>query len=108
MSYLPCDGRCGFRCWYWDAVQLVIFCGCRWVTGVGVIVGGGRSGQVGASRMCRGVAGVGCIVGMRDVVCVGRGGGCRGVTGVGVFDGSSVRRSCIGCGGGMRLGKMGW
>jgi hypothetical protein len=27
---------------------------------------------------------------------------------VGVFDESGVRRNCIGCGGGMRLGQMGW
>jgi hypothetical protein len=31
----------GFGVGIGDAVQLVIFCGCRWVTGVGVIVGGG-------------------------------------------------------------------
>ena len=67
----------GFVDGVWDAVRWVIFCGCRWVTSVGVIVGWGRSSQVGADRICRGVAGVGCIVGMRDVVRVGRGGGCR-------------------------------
>jgi hypothetical protein len=59
----------------WDAVQLVIICGCRWVINVGVIVGGGLSGQVRASRMCRGVAGVGCIVGIWDAVYVSRSGG---------------------------------
>ena len=89
----------GFFVGIWDAVQLVMFCGCRWVTGVGVIVGGGRSSQVGANRMCRGVAGVGCIVGIRDVVCVGRRGCCRGVTEVGVFEGGGCMVSCIGCGG---------
>ena len=67
------------------------------MTGVGVIVGWGRSSQVGADRVCRGVAGVGCIVGMRDVVCVGRSGGCRGVTDVGVFEGGGCVVSCIGC-----------
>ena len=87
----------GFGVGIGDAVQLVIFCGCRWVTSVGVIVGGGRSSQVGASRMCRGVAGVGCIVGIRDVVCEGRSGGCRGVTDVGVFEGGGCVVSCIGC-----------
>ena len=88
----------GFVDGVWDAVQWVIFCGCRWVTSVGVIVGGGRSSRVGVSRMCRGVAGVGCIVGMQDVVCVGRGGGCRGVTDVGVIGGGGRVRDCVGCG----------
>ena len=68
------------------------------MTGVGVIVGWGRSSQVGADRIRRGVAGVGCIVGMRDVVCVGRGGGCRGVTDVGVIGGGGRVRDCVGCG----------
>ena len=81
----------------WDAVRWVIFCGCRWVTSVGVIVGWGRSSQVGADRICRGVAGV-SIVGMQDVVCVGRGGGCRGVTDVGVIGGGGRVRDCVGCG----------
>ena len=88
----------GFVVGIGDAVQWVIFCGCRWVIDVGVIVGGGRSSQVGADRICRGVAGVGCIVGMRDVVCVGRGGGCRGVTDVGVIGGGGRVRDCVGCG----------
>jgi hypothetical protein len=58
----------GFVDGIWDAVQLVSCCGCRRVTSVGVIVGGGRLSRVGASRMCRGVAGVGCIVDFRDSV----------------------------------------
>jgi hypothetical protein len=86
----------GFGVGIGDAVQWVICCGCRWVTDVGVIVGGGRSSQVGANRMCRGMAVVGCIVGIRNVVCGGGGGGCRGVTDVGVFEGGCVV-SCIGC-----------
>ena len=88
----------GFVDGIWDAVQLVIICGCHLVINVGVIVGGGRSSQVGANRMCRGVAGVGCIVGMRDVVRVGRGGGCRGVTDVGGIGGGGRVRDCVGCG----------
>ena len=86
----------GFGVGVGDAVQLVIFCGSRWVTGVGVI-DGGRSSQVGANRMCREVADVGCIVGIRNVVCGGRSGGCRGVTDVGVFEGGGCVVSCIGC-----------
>ena len=69
------------------------------MTGVGVIVGWGRSSQVGANRMCREVAGVGCLVGIWDVVCEGRGGGCRGVTDVGVFEGGGCMVKCIRCGG---------
>ena len=70
----------------------------RWVTDVGVIVGGGRSSQVGADRMCRGMAGAGCIGGIWDAVCVGRGGGCRGVTDMGVIGGGGRVRDCVGCG----------
>ena len=61
----------GFIDGIWDAVQLVIISRCRWVTNVGVIVGGGLSSRVGASRMCRGMAGAGCIVGIWDAVQVG-------------------------------------
>ena len=89
----------GFVVGIGDAVQWVMCCGCRWVTDVGVIVGGGRSSQVGADRMCRGMAGVGCIVGIWDAVYVGGSGGCRGVTDVGVFEGGGSVGNYIGCGG---------
>ena len=97
----------GFVVGIWDAVQVVIVCGCCWVTSVGVIVGGGRSSRVGASHMCRGVADVGYIVGSRDVVWVGRSGGCRGVTDVGVFEGGGSMRNCIGCDGWVGLMRAG-
>ena len=67
----------GFVDGIWDAVQLIIISGCRWVTDVGVLVARGRLSRVGASRMCRGVAGVGCIVGIWDALYVGRSSGCR-------------------------------